>query len=416
MHLARGIFLFLITLAWINVARSQEQIRFGTPIRADPAQNVKHLLPLSTMQPPREIASGAEVILISGYEPASKSETGTTVKVEINRPDSKVLLVLTSYEKINWNVSAPASTKIAGIIVSGYHQPTVTTALATQGFVLQLPYATETENINFKELLARLNSQLGIEKLDVFRGSYSIPPTISISAIDTPRNELTVIGPIPQKTSNNFAFELVTTDFKRARWTLAGPESKEDKTYFDEGKVALSENGKVIFRLNGDQLEISDQSGGKPFVPTLPANFPKFSWAMDLAYDTKRDIVCVVTLGGEGFLYRFDARARQWIDFRSLKDIDIFSLSYDKKTDRYIAWTDQGSLLFISGEGNALFMKRVISRLEGFGRLYDRGNGRAPRILIAPNGDDIALVYVSGRTVKRIWHYSVKSESTLLTY
>jgi hypothetical protein len=137
---------------------------------------------------------------------------------------------------------------------------------------------------------------------------------------------------------------------------------------------------------------------------------------MDLAYDSKRGIVSVVTLGGEGFMYRFDATRLRWIDYRSLDNVDIFSLAYDHKMDRYVAWTDQGNLQFISGDGIPLFKRNVAPLLEGFGRLYDRGNSRAPRITIAPSGNDLALLSIDGNSVKRIWHYDVNANRATLTY
>lgn len=414
---ARVLFHMLIgiVLACSNAVLAQEGIRFGAPIRANSAPPSDHLLSLSTAQPARELAESAEVVLVSGYE-ASNGAAGMTVQVNVDRPRSKVLLVMTCYEKVNWHVAASPGTMIAGIIVSGYYPPTVTTMTQTQGYISRLPYAYETENANFKELLARLNALFGIDRVDVFRGSYSIPSTVNISALDPPRVELTIEGSVPKASSKGFAFDLLATDYSKVRWTLAGPVGKAGKANVGEGKVAVSESGKIIYRLNRDQLEVVDSATGQSAVATLPLNFPRFSWAMDIAYDTKRKIVCVVTLGGEGFLYRFDARKQQWIDYRSLNNVDILSLSYDQKADRYVAWTDQGSLVFISSEGAAIFTRTAISRLEGFGRLYDRGNARVPRVLLAAKGDDIALVYIGGNVVSRIWHYNVKTEDAVLTY
>lgn len=393
----------------------QEQIGLGAPVRAD-VQASKNSLPLSSSQPPRELATNSEVILISGYEPANKKTAGTTVKVEVDRPGSKVLLVLTSYEKINWQVSASPSTTISGIVTWGYETPTVTTSIPTQGFLVKLPYVAETENVKFRNLLTTLNSLFGIEKIDAFRGSYLVPSFVRISSLDPPRVELTANGPSPQKPDKNFTFSLVTTGFKKAVWSLTGPTQDQDELSIAEGRIAIARSGNVIYRLRGDELEISDQLEGNREVVTLPSNFPKFSWAMDIAYDSKRDIVSVVTLGGEGFLYRFDATKRQWIDFRSLNNIDIYSLSYDQSKDRYVAWTDRGSLLFISGEGNALFARKVLHKLAGFGRLYDRANGPAPRITIVPDGNDIALLYIRGKSVKNIWYYNVENDTAVLTY
>lgn len=404
-----------ITLVWSSVVSGQEQIRFGTPVRANSALPSSQLLSLTTAQPRRELATAAEVLVVSGYEP-SGGAAGTTVQVNVDRPGSRVLLVLTAYEKINWQVAASPATTISGILVSGHYPPTVTTTVQTQGYLSRLPYACETENANFVTLLTRLNALFGIDRVDVFRGSYSIPSTVDISAIDPRRVELTVNGPLPRAPGTDFAFDLLTTEFRKARWTLAGPVGKEERAYLGDGKVALSESGKTLYRLTRDQLEVVDLATGQATVAALPGNFPRFSWAMDIAYDTRRKIVSVVSLGGEGFLYRFDTGQRRWLDFRSLNNIDILSLAYDQKTDRYVAWTDQGSLVFISGEGAAMFAARVLPRLEGFGRLYDRGNARAPRLLLAPNADDIALVYVRGNAVSRIWQYNVKTGNAVLTY
>lgn len=355
--------------------------------------------------------------MISGYRPANKEET--IVNVEVNRPGSKVLLVLTSYEKIDWKVSATPSTTISGIIISGYTTPTVITSISTQGYIVKLPYAYETENKNFKDLLTTLNGWFDINKVDVFRGSYAIPSVINISALDPPRDELTLSGPSPKKPNKNFTFNLITTNFKKVVWTLTGPVHKGEESYIGEGHVAISPSGKDFYRLKNEKLEVSSQLKDDYNTILLPPNFPDFSHAMDIAYDTKRDIVSVVTSGGEGFLYRFDAKKKQWIDFRSVSNIDIYSLAYDRSLDRYVAWTDHGNLLFISGDGNLLFVRKVLDKLDGFGRLYrpyDHYNGPSPRLTIVTNGNDVALIYIKNTSVKNIWYYNVENDTAILTY
>ena len=399
-----------------NQVITQHVTSNGIPSPDDSASSIRDLLYLSRNLPRRDLADGAEIVLISGYEPSGKNNSGTIVNVEVDRPGAKVLLVLTSYEKISWQVSASASTKISGVLVSGYYPSTVMTKVKTQGYELKLPYAYETENSNFRELMARLNSLFGIEKLDVFRGSYSIPPMVRVSGIDPPRVELTVNGPTPKRTSTNFTFSLLSTDNTKVLWSLSGPVAKNEKGYVGEGKIAISKSGNTIYRVVNDQLEITELSSGRRYSVFLPPNFPRFSWVMDIAYDTRRDIVSVVTLGGEGFFYRFDAAQQRWLDYRSLNNVDISSLSYDQKMDRYVAWADNGNLMFLSSEGGSIFTRKLGSRVEGLGRLYDRGNSRAPRLTIAPSGDDVALLHISEAEVKRIWYYDVRTDKVELTY
>jgi hypothetical protein len=404
-----------VAFAGSTAVCAQGDVRFGPPVKAGTVLPSTDSLPLSAEQPPRELAQGSEIVLVSGYEP-SKDSAGMAVHINVDRPGSEVLLVMTSYEKVNWVVTASNGTRISGILVAGYYPQTVRTTLKTQGFISKLPYATETENVNFKELLVRLNSLFGTSRIDTFRGSYSIPAEINIAAVDPPSAELSLSGPLPKATTINFAFDLLATDYSKVRWTLTGPVEKSGKAYWGEGKIAVSESGRTIYKLNRDQLEAVDSAAGHSLIAFLPHDFPTFSWAMDIAYDSGRKIVCVVTLGGEGFLYRYDVTRNRWIDYRSLNNIDIYSLSYDAKANRYVAWTDQGSLIFISADGSAMFSKDVKSRLEGFGRLYDRGNARVPRMQLVPQGDDIALVYINGGSVRAIWHYNVKAGDAVLTY
>ncbi|MDO8439381.1 MAG: hypothetical protein Q7S67_03990 [Telluria sp.] len=352
-----------------------------------------------------------EIMLVSGYQPSS----GTTV-VDIDRPGKKVLLVLTSYSKVNWQVNASPSTAIAGIVVSGYEQPTLTTSLLSPGYLVTLPSAYEADNVKFKELLGKLNTWFGATKVDSFQGSYSIPERVRVSSIDTPGAELTLDGPLPVKLNRNVSFSLLTNGYENVRLSLAGPAQGAAKSYRGEGKIAVSKSGNAIYSLTHKGLEVAEPQGRTPTLLPLPPGFPAFSWAADVAYDTKRDIVSVVSDGGEGFFYRYDAKARKWLDFLSLKNVDIASLAYDAAMDRYVAWTSAGRLQFFTTEGYALNSRELVSRLAGFGRLYDRGNGRPPRITIVPNGNDIALVYISDNSVQNIWYYDVKNDSAALTF
>jgi hypothetical protein len=390
---------------------------FGKPVTPESQEALANVIPLSSDKPPRELAEGAEVILISGYEPSDVSTNGTKVKVLIDRPEAKVLLVLTSYEKIVWEVEGSPQTKIVGIVTAGHEGPTIATSAQTVAYLTTLPYTYETENSKFKEILTGLNQLFGITRIDAFRGKYSIPSLVSVSELDRPGVELTLDGPKPQKPDTNFTFSLISPDFKKSKWSLTGPaQQTERSSVAGDGKVALSSAGDVLYKLADNGIEITTLPANVRTAVSIPANFPSFSWATDIALDSKRGIVSVVSLGGEGFLYRYDIKSKKWIDFRSLSDVDLLSLSYDPSSDRYVGWTDNGQLIFISGNGEALFTKKIIDRLPGFGRLYDKGNGRAPRITIVPNGNDIALLYISGNSVRRIWHYSLSSEEGMLTY
>ncbi len=400
-----------------NFIIAQETIQFGKAIQAE-YPDPSNILKLSHNKPPKDLADNAEIVLISGYEPADVNKTGTDVHVKIDRPNSKVLLILTSYETVNWKVTASPKTCISAILTDSYQSSTVSVNTETNGYKTKLNYTSNGDDSNYNAILIKLNNYFSIRKIDAIRAHYTIPSNITISSMDTPQPKLTLEGSTPQKPVKNFTFYLTSNNYKKIAWTLSGAtkENTEDISYINEEKVAFSPDMKFMYQIENNNLVIEDLRNNMKNIAKLPPNFPRFSWPVDVAYDVKRDIVSVVTFGGEGFLYRFDIKKNKWVDFRSLNDVDLTSLSYDRKSDRYIAWTNSGQLLFISGNGNALFQKKIVSKLKGFNRLYDRGNESVPNTVIFPRGDVLALVYFSGGVVKRIWEYNVKSETSILTY
>jgi hypothetical protein len=363
--------------------------------------------------PPRAIADGTEVLVVSGYEPSQQP-----TRVVVSRPGKQVLMVLTSYEKVLWKLDIDATTTLKGVLLSSYDGAGgVISNVRAPLFTVKLPYATTTENVNYGGLLGLL----GVTRADVFRGSYAVPALVMIQELDAPRAELTLAGIAPTVPSKVFSFDLLTSDFRKRSYRNTGPISPNDEklTLLSDSRRAISASGDKVYDIEGGHstLTVVDRGTGQARPLPLPANFPQFSWATGVAYDTQNHIVTVVTLGGEGFLYRYDVRREQWIDFRSLNNIDIKAFAYDSVGKRYLAWTDYGDLLSISSDGN-LQSKRpqLAKQLKGFGRLYDGGNAPPPQVVLAPRGSDIAFVYTEGSQVSHIWSYDEVTGQVALTY
>lgn len=241
MNYQRIVFAVLALFSAFPTTAQDQAFIFKSPLRADPSKTSGKALQLQKTQPPRALAANAEIILVSGYQPSS----GTTV-VDIDRPGKKVLLVLTSYSKVNWQVNASPSTVVAGIVVSGYEEPALTTSLNTPGFLVTLPSAYEADNLKFKELLGKLNTWFGTTKVDAFQGSYSIPERVRVSSLDAASADLTLDGPLPTKLSRNVSFSLLTNGYENVKLSLAGPAQGAAKSYRGEGKIAVSKSGNAI--------------------------------------------------------------------------------------------------------------------------------------------------------------------------
>lgn len=382
---------------------------FGEPVK--PITEAQ--LPVAPGAPPKTIADGAEVLVVSGYE-SSQQPT----RVVVSRPGKQVLMVLTSYEKILWKLDVDAKTKLKGVLLSS-HDGTggVISNARAPLFAVKLPYATTTENVNYGGLLGLL----GVARADVFRGSYTVPALVTIQELDAPRSELTFAGVAPTVPLKVFSFDLFTSDFRKHSYENTGPISPDDEKepLLSDSRRAVSASGDKVYGIGDGHsgLTVVDRSSGHATPLPLPTNFPQFSWATGVAYDTHNHIVSVVTLGGEGFLYRYDVRRKQWIDFRSLNNIDIKGFAYDPVGKRYLAWTEYGDLLSISSEGSLQSRKpQLVKQLKGFGRLYDGGNASPPQVVLAPHGSDIAFVYIEGGKVSHIWSYDERSGQVALTY
>lgn len=399
----------LVLQSTIALGQHPSRVGFGEPVKPITEEQ----LSVTPGAPPKAIAEGAEVLVVSGYEP-SKQPT----RVVVSRPGKQVLLILTTYDKALWKLEVDANTTLKGVLLSSYDSSggVISNARAPL-FAVKLPYATTTENVNYVGLL-RL---LGVANADVFRGSYTVPAVVTIRELDAPRPELTLSGVAPIVPQRIFDFDLLTSDLRKRTYRNTGPSSPVDETeqLLSDSRKAVSPSGDKIYDIGSGHstLTVVDKRSGQAKLLPLPTNFPQFSWATGVAYDTRNHIVTVVTLGGEGFLYRYDVRKEQWLDFRSLNNIDIKSFAYDPVGSRYLAWTDTGDLLSIASDGSLQWQKRQLSeQLKGFGRLYDAGNASPPQVLLAPRGHDIAFVHTEGALVSHIWSYDETTGQVALTY
>ena len=406
--------LFVPTTKAQSVRKSSE-IEFGEPIDAKPVEYYENQLELSNYQPPSELAEDAEIIFVSGYQPDDSVESGNQVKVNVDRPGRNVLLILSSYEPIVWQVGASRTTNIKGVLVGSYYRSKLITTTTKTAFSVQLPHAYTTKNKNFVNVIDRLNQWFDISKIDAFYGKSSLPSEITISHLDKIEPGLTLEGFPVEDPSQNFEFILYNRNYEPVKWTLKGAKNKDNSNLISQRKFAVSSKSNKVYELVSNGIQVRDKLSGKQNNFELPSDFPRLSWGTDIAYDSKRDIVSIVSLGGEGFLYRFDAKKRKWLDVRSLNQIDIDSFTYDEVADRYLAWA-HGNLLFISSSGELLSRESMTDKMKGFYRLYDRGNEQPPAVEIVADGDNIALMTYSGNSIKYIWYYNHNLKTVQLTY
>ncbi len=374
----------------------------------NPAEE-EFLLSTYAGEPEASLGTDAEVVLVSGYEPEGDSAT-----INVDRPGSNVILVLSSYESILWKVHVTPTTKINAILVGGYKTQQVSSNIKVPLFTVKIPYAYEEDNINFKKILIEINRLLAINHVDYFNGNYRVPQSASVQTINkSNRNKLSLDWPATAKPIKNFSFQLLDVNNQPVEWTLTGPKVSTKNTYVQRGTVVSPKDGS-IYKLRSGKIEKFNQTGTKLSTSVPPESLPRISWDTDITYDTKRNLLSLITLGGEGYLYRYHPGKNVWLDAHSAQNNDINSIFYDKKLDRYMGWA--GGLVVFNGDGDYLYSKPITEKLEGYGTLYDRNNGAAAPLKIIASGDAIALIAFSSGNVTHIWNYDVASDKAALTY
>lgn len=411
--------LIVTWLVLINPALAQVVVEFGEPVPATPLEQLNaSQIPLIENTLPDNITKDTEVILVSGYEPSGKIGVGSIVKVIVDRPRSNVLLVLTSYDTVTWQVEATQHTRISAILVGGYKKSQLVSKLNTNAYRVSLPYSYKKNNKNFVAALSKLYQWFGIDKVDVFRGSYKLPAEVRITNLDPISDELTLQGHAVQRSKQNTQFNLLDSDYNIIEYT-------QDGSYNNSSPItnAVMLDIDNIYRIADNGIERFSKASNKVVKIPLAPDFPPFSWPSGIAWDSKRNIISVVSFGGEGYLYRYDVANNKWLDVRSLNNEDIHYLTYDAEADRYVGWQSfSKELIFISPEGNFLFKKKLdVNKLANFNRVIDSGNGPSSNLIIVAKRNHLILLQLSGSfhhsgKVLNIWDYDINTQQATLTY
>ncbi len=389
---------------------------FGPAILPESPQEQRDNVPLITTPPPRDLASGAEVVVISGYQPDRGA--AKRVHVVVDRPGRKVFVVLAMTEEVIWALEARPGTVVQGVIVVSASRGRLRMSQPVPAYAVRIPFSYTSGNSNFVRMQDALHRQFGITKIDVLRAHHTQAAVVEVNQVDPPRAEYVYTLPRADPPPRVVDFELMAANHAPVRWRLDGPlptpggrQATPLAGYLVDRKLAVAPDGATVYTLQDEGISAMDVKSGSRTAHRLPFYWPRLSWGEGIAYDSKRHIVSIVSLGGEGFFYRFNAQKGSWLDQRSMQNVDANSLTYDPKGDRYVAWVDH-RVMFISPEGVPEKPFAIRDKLPGLVRV----TSVASILVLVPRGDDLVVAALKGGDVKAIWHYAVSTGTGTLTY
>lgn len=387
-----------------------------------------------------------EIHLVSGYE----TQTGNPqIKVQVDRPGKSVALILSSYERAYWFIEPTLGTTIAEVFVGGFKESKVFSAHSFPVFHSKLSYVTETENINFENMLAFVASTYGRDHFTSFLGAYALPGEVLVNKDDSGKPELSRNFPPVERSPATFAFLLPASNPgwqygpqdgpPTQIWTPEGPKDRRLPEEHDKpgrpgsikvtspNSTAQTPDGQLEFKIGKNQLIVIDKKSNEAMAYDLAPNFPRFSRVSGIAYIPDLNIVA---LSGLSF-YRFDVAKQEWRDYRELGwRSSVGSLAYDPYTKHLIGVSSVSGCRFteFTTDGEPLANIDLGSRLPGLWRTFDKHNRPCISLSVVPFQQYVAFlafpqinmppVTNNGKfdTVYRIWVLDRTTGKGVLTY
>jgi len=357
-----------------------------------------------------DIKKDSEVILVTGNT-LDKSNENKEVDIKVDRPNRNVIIVLNSSREVNWNIIPTNDTKIDLVIYSGEYN-TVNSKEKILKYKTKLDLPLSVENNKFLRILSLINKLTGVEKISYFYAENLLPSLLLISNIK--RNEKLSINYLKgEMVDKDINFKLVSKNNGLIDFNLYGPLDEDNKINKISTNATFSPDYRKVYKIIKNGLKIVDLTRKTETTFPVPA-VRKIHRPSGIAYDTISDTIYLSNKTGK--FYVFDAIENRWKSIRKyIDDYDINSLNYDRKSNLYVSatWKKEG-LIFFDEKGNFVKEDSLSKKLRGLNYHYSK-NSEVPKLMVFPNGEDIAIVLVKD-FVQKIWYYNTKSKKAVLTY
>ena len=310
---------------------------------------------LLAQQPAKAGAGDApEVHLVSLYEGNHKTNGkihGGKASVHVDRPGITVILVLSSYDSVTWEVTVAPKSEVKKVILAGYHRQAVTGVMAdvehayhegnkaTHRFYA--PYAIDSST--FRPTVQAIHRLTGLN-IASFQGRYAFDPKMPFVVNEVER-DARLRSDYPQPTP---AAELPKLEFKALQitgnapfatgsygdFTLSGPRLDALKPLpRDVRRLAVDPETQKCYAIGlHEVLEVDLQKRTTTKID-MGLDVPRLSWPCGITFDTKRKRLLVVSLGGSGYLYEFTPKAGKWSVLADMNNVDLAALAYHAKDD-----------------------------------------------------------------------------------
>jgi len=372
------------------------------------------------------------------------NDTDGRATVIVDRPGQTISLVLTSYDRVRWNIQATEGTVIKSVLIGGYESQSITGlekgvdvvhATYFEGDLPNQRYLTAPGNIDTSEFDAAINDLYQLTGITVssFQGqSGYVGPILVDHVSNDPRLSLGYQGKVDPATLPNYEFrgieyvdEIAAGESYPSRkaylvyYSLHGPDAEAIRVELPPRfVVSYTSNGQetyatplgtdfvlipgtdIVIASNRARVYQIDLTTGEYSELGLPENHSRQDSISGITYDSTRDrLIMAVDSNGNpagGFLQAYSMHSQEWELITEYdRSMNIHAITYDADSDRIWAlldneWDPQGDFVSFDAQGNVVQFLDLHGKLPADLIKYGTASNN-PQLFVV----DGKLIYVS---------------------
>ena len=306
--------------------------------------------------------SSTEVHLISVYEADDGALPGAKragAHVRVDRPGQEVVLVLTAYESVRWQVEVSESTTLAGVILGGYEPQSVvdlpdsTPVVRAWSGEIERPlyYSYRRNGVTFRRLVRGVHRLTGRDVAS-FHGRYSAEP-VQPFVVDSVDDDPWLAGDYPRPSGlDELPDEVSGLEFRAVHlvagdglsfgeFHVNGPEIRSLRP-LPKGvtRLVLDTEQQTYFGLTREAVVQVDLDRQLATLVEMPQSLRGFSQPLDLTYDAERNRLVVLTGGDGGYLYAYHPDRETW-SFIAARPSGVQAIAHSLADDLYYGVSTQ---------------------------------------------------------------------------
>jgi hypothetical protein len=294
-----------------------------------------------------------EVHGISVYQSDESHSSAGEINVNVDRNEKSVILILSSYEEMNWVVTVEDETTIEAVYLYGYETQTVEGV--SNALIVNMDYfgtSYSTTSSTFLALVDEIYNETGLT-FSSFQGEYEgdsfnistveIQDVFSIkTTTDLPELEYELVidnkfvpfnneGPIESNEYTSLPLDL------NSRYAYAGNE-----VYIDAQEFATTPS-KDFFIYTTWHTEVDygsvNASGNIEESETYTIN-----WIADITYDTESELFYAVSSHVYSYLYSYSQESNTWTTLADLgREYRYSTIVYDTNSNSFFGFVEDYS-------------------------------------------------------------------------